>query len=222
MPINEKYLAPLEAGKIYHIYNKTNNKEKLFLKDENYAYFLRRTSVYISPYFEIYAWVLLTNHFHIMVRVKEEKEIKEILQKRATEDKTKNDHKYLEGNIGLHEFLATQWQKLFTSYAMAFNKIYSRSGNLFYRQFKRIVVDSDSHISTLAIYIHTNAQKHGIVKDFRNYKWSSWHTYMSDTPTNLNKKFLLDWFGGIDNFKYSHIKNSELSSSFDSAIEDAD
>jgi putative transposase len=90
MPINEKYLAPFEAGAIYHIYNKTNNKEKLFLNEENYAYFLRRTAVYINPYFEIFAWTLLPNHFHMMVRVKEEKVIKVFLQNKTTEEKTKN------------------------------------------------------------------------------------------------------------------------------------
>ncbi len=209
MPINEKYLAPFEAGKIYHVYNKTNNKEKLFLNDENYAYFLKRTAVYINPYFDVFVWCLLPNHFHMMVRVKEESSIKKFLQSKVTEEMTKNDYKYLEHKITLNEFLATQWQKLFTSYAMAFNKMYNRSGNLFYRPFKRIVLEDENHITQLAVYIHANAQKHKLVKDFRKYKWSSWHTYLSDATTNLAKNFLLDWLGGVNNFITTHLSNSK-------------
>jgi putative transposase len=220
MPINEKYLARFEEGRIYHVYNRTNNKEKLFLNDENYAYFLRRVSVYITPFFEIFAWTLLTNHFHMMVKVKEEKVIKKFLQNKATEERTKNDDKYLENKIELNEFLGTQWQKLFTSYAMAFNKMYNRSGNLFYRPFKRIVVDNEKFLTRLAIYIHTNAQKHNIVNDFRKYKWSSWHTYLTDGSTNLNKGFLLDFFGGLENFKLAHIGNVEAFSDCNFSIED--
>ena len=40
MPIPNKYLADFEEDSIYHIYNRTNNKEKLFLSDDNRVYAL--------------------------------------------------------------------------------------------------------------------------------------------------------------------------------------
>ena len=36
MPVNKKYTAVFEFDKIYHIYNKTNNRELLFRTNENY------------------------------------------------------------------------------------------------------------------------------------------------------------------------------------------
>jgi hypothetical protein len=42
MPIPEKYIADFEEGEIYHVYNRTNNREQLFLTDENRSFFLRR------------------------------------------------------------------------------------------------------------------------------------------------------------------------------------
>ena len=41
MPISEKYLADFEEGGTYHIFNRTNNIEKLFLTDENRRFFLK-------------------------------------------------------------------------------------------------------------------------------------------------------------------------------------
>ena len=42
MPIPEKYLAEFEQSGIYHIYNRTNNNEKLFITNENRLFFLRK------------------------------------------------------------------------------------------------------------------------------------------------------------------------------------
>jgi hypothetical protein len=33
--------VPLERGKYYHIYNRGNNREDIFLQERNYAYFLK-------------------------------------------------------------------------------------------------------------------------------------------------------------------------------------
>lgn len=41
MPIPDKYLANFEENSIYHVYNRTNNKEKLFLSEENILFFFK-------------------------------------------------------------------------------------------------------------------------------------------------------------------------------------
>ena len=43
MPIPLKYLAEFNENGIYHVYNRTNNREKLFLNDENRQFFLKNT-----------------------------------------------------------------------------------------------------------------------------------------------------------------------------------
>lgn len=58
MPVNKKYLAVFGFDKIFHIYNRTNNKEPLFLSAENYHYFLRQFDFYISPFAETFSWNL--------------------------------------------------------------------------------------------------------------------------------------------------------------------
>lgn len=58
-----------ETGHIYHIYNRGNNAQKIFFNRENSLFFLKKIKQYISPYSDILAWVLMPNHFHLMVYV---------------------------------------------------------------------------------------------------------------------------------------------------------
>ena len=62
----------LEFGNYYHIYNHGVGGRDLFKKTDNYEYFLDLYEKYISPIAETYAWVLMHNHFHLLVRIKEE------------------------------------------------------------------------------------------------------------------------------------------------------
>ncbi|NOX48231.1 MAG: hypothetical protein GXO89_14770 [Chlorobi bacterium] len=57
-------------GHIYHIYNRGNNKQLIFFKDENYRYFLRKVKSSILPLADILAFCLMPNHFHFMVMVR--------------------------------------------------------------------------------------------------------------------------------------------------------
>ena len=60
----------LQPGEYYHIYNRGNNGETLFREQRNYPYFLKLYTKYIEPVAETYAYCLLKNHFHFLVRIK--------------------------------------------------------------------------------------------------------------------------------------------------------
>jgi len=66
--------APLQPGMYYHIYNRGNNRENLFLEKRNYPYFLTLYAKHIEPIADTCAYCLLRNHFHLSVRIKTEKE----------------------------------------------------------------------------------------------------------------------------------------------------
>ena len=54
------------------------------------------------------------------------------------------------------------------------------------------------------IYIHANAAKHGLVKDFTTYKWSSWHSIVSNQPTSLLRDEVIKWFGSLESCIKTH------------------
>jgi len=66
----------LEPEAFYHIYNRANGNENIFFKDENYLFFLKKYKEYISPICNTYCYCLMPNHFHFLIEIKNEEELK--------------------------------------------------------------------------------------------------------------------------------------------------
>jgi len=62
----------LIAGEFYHIYNRGNNKQRIFFTDDNYLFFLKKIREQLLPVADIVAYCLMPNHFHILIRATEE------------------------------------------------------------------------------------------------------------------------------------------------------
>ena len=62
---------PLKSGVFYHIYNRGTNREDIFVQERNYRYLLQLYARHIEPAAETYAYCLLKNHFHVLVRIKD-------------------------------------------------------------------------------------------------------------------------------------------------------
>ena len=185
----------LAEGEYYHIYNRGNSKQDIFLDDKDYERFAKLLYLCNSkksinfrddiikpkidawdfdagkPIVSIGAWVLMPNHFHIYI--------------------TPSPRSHL-GQIGdSSDAIAYYMKKLCTAYSMYFNKKRERTGKLFEGPFKSTYVNIDEYAKYLFSYIHLNPVKlidplwkeRGIrnVKktlEFLNtYKWSSYHDY---------------------------------------------
>ena len=167
----------LIPGSYYHIYSRGNNRENIFLQEKNYHYFFKLYTRHIVPVAQTYAYCLLRNHFHFLVRIQDEP---------------------------LPKAPSQSFSNLFNAYSRAFNKMYRRSGALFQRPFGRIGVESEAHFQALIAYIHQNPQKHGFVDDFRDWPFSSYGVFLSDKATRLQREDVLMWFGDQDGFKKAH------------------
>ena len=164
------YHAPFQSGNFYHILNRGINGEKIFANDRNRYFFLRRFWQYFAPYVEIWAWVLLGNHFHTLVKIKE---VDKSFIEEVKEDQTTHAKQFLKDR-DVNAFLEGQAKRLFTSYAKAFNKDQGRYGSLFMKRFRRILVDHPAYASYLVHYIHYNPVKHGFVEKPEEWGFSSY------------------------------------------------
>ena len=164
---------PILHGNYYHIYNRGNNGIDLFLEKESYYHFLRLYAKYIEPVADTYAWCLLKNHFHILVRIKEKTEINHDELTYSTTEKPRVIH------------ASRQFSHLFNAYTQAMNKRHKRTGSLFETTFERKLVASERYFQQLIFYIHNNPVHHGFVKQMNLYPWSSYETIISDKPTRL-------------------------------------
>jgi len=72
--------SPLDPDVFYHIYNRGNNRENIFMEERNYTYFLRLYAKHVAPVADTYAYCLLRNHFHVLVRIKPAEEMQETLK----------------------------------------------------------------------------------------------------------------------------------------------
>ena len=211
MAKTQHYYTPFEEGHLYHSYNRTVDKQPMFKNDGNYEFFLKKYDRYLSPVTDTYAYCLLGNHFHILLRVKENLSavpnltISDLTTKDLTTfEKLSNLNVNLIEERTPHSIVSHQFRKFFQSYAMAFNKQQDRVGTLFQTPFKRVLVNSDAYFTQLVYYIHSNAQRHGLIDDFREWKWSSYKGILSEKPTKLKKQEVLEWFGGKTAYKEYH------------------
>ena len=134
-------------------------------------------ALYLIDYCDIYAYALIPNHYHLLIRV----------------------HDHIIGKD-----FSLQFSKFILSYTNKTNLRALRKGNLFGKTFRRIRVDDDEYLKRLVFYINTNPESHGIISDFRNYRFSSYQALISDQPTLLSRLDVLNWFGNLKEFLDYH------------------
>jgi REP element-mobilizing transposase RayT len=183
----------LEPDGIYHIYNHAVGPENLFRSAENYRYFLERYAYHVQPVVRTYAYCLLPNHFHLLVRVRSRAELIANLNLQGFEN--------LEG---LEAKIYRRVSNLFNAYAKAYNKSYARRGALFCHNFKRKPIGSDPELFRVILYIHRNPVHHGFARSLAEWYWSSYRCYIENEPGSLEKDTVLGLFGGKRGFVDAH------------------
>jgi putative transposase len=212
----------LVPGEYFHLYNRGNSKQKIFLDDEDRNRFVKL--LYISnsksnfnfrnnivnlkidawdfergdTIVSIGAWVLMPNHFHIYI----------------TSPRPGLGEEVKEGfELPITLFI----RKVCVGYASYFNKKYNRTGSLFEGKFKAVHVEDDIQAKYLFSYIHLNpiklidpTWKELGIKDINKslsfldeYKWSSYSDYFGLKRKEniiLNRENFPDYFSNIGNF----------------------
>ncbi|AZA92221.1 Transposase and inactivated derivatives [Chryseobacterium nakagawai] len=174
---------------IYHIFSHVNGEEIIFREASNYHFFLEKLDKYIIPVADIYAYCLLPNHFHILLRFKSFDDI---------------------NNEKEHSFLIKAFSDLLNAYAKAYNKVYNRKGALFLNTIKRKKVKDEKYLLKVLHYIHNNPVNHGFVNDINEWKYTSYSSYMNlSKPSKLERMQLMEYFDTIEDFIKYHVSNVE-------------
>ena len=201
------YFAHLEPGYFYHIYNQGNARVKVFFKEENYIYFLKKTDAYLGDFVEVYSYCLLSNHFHFLIKIKEESEIlKNAIRTKELEGFYKRN---LSKNNLAGLLVSEKLRRLFMAYSKSINKQQNRTGSLFRKNFKRKKINNLEYLKQVVIYIHRNPEHHGITNNFSDYPWSSYNRILEDKITKLKKEEVIGWFEDKQNFISCHRISSE-------------
>jgi REP element-mobilizing transposase RayT len=198
----------IEADRFYHIYNRGINGENIFKSDRNYLFFLNKMSEFLIPVCDVYAYCLMPNHFHFLVKIKSDVELESLVKVRNLDKAVK---------LGLHSpqnIFSKQFARIFNSYSQAFNKENKRHGALIESPFKRKQITSDEYLINTIIYIHQNPQNHSMTDEFSTHHFSSYQSILSNSKTLLKRDEVIELFDNRENFIMSHKKIIDLDCEF--------
>jgi len=185
----------LFPDKFYHIYNHAVAKEILFKTKSDYILYLNKYETFASPYFDIYAYCLMPNHFHFLLKVKS---VQELFSLGYNE------------NDNIHKFLSQKMGTLFNSYTRSYNLNYKRKGSLFYESFQRIAIHTEPYLYKLVVYIHLNPVKHGFVEKPEEWNYSSFKNIYHNTKSKKEYHEVINWFSDKENYLFCHRIESDL------------
>jgi putative transposase len=185
---------PFAADKIYHLYNHGNGDDLIFRSESNYRFFLQKYAQYLNPVSDTFAYCLMPNHFHFLIRIKSHEALESFF--------FRPDGAWKDSDLS--KLVSQQYSHFLNSYAKSFNKMYERKGSLFLDNIKRKEVTHEDYYTKLIHYIHYNPVHHGFVKRLTNWPHSSYHALLSDKKTALYRQEVLDWFGGREEFENFH------------------
>jgi len=136
----------VHAGESYHVFDRGNNKQRIFLDETDYRIFLLKAFKAAEKHkVLVHSYALMPNHFHFFVTATSQKCVSTFMRA-------------LKGGYG-------QW----------FNKIYKRTGTLWETRFNAVLVDSVRYALVIYRYIELNPVKGGLVKRPTLWSWSSVH-----------------------------------------------
>jgi REP element-mobilizing transposase RayT len=201
----EKFLDNFQPDTYYHVYNHAIGHENLFRNTGNYHYFLKKYAEYLYPVCQTYAYCLMPNHFHLLIKIRSSEELIAFhIENERRKGKEINEDDISSKTLDFHKTVMLQFQHFLNGYAQAINKQFSRKGGLFLNHLKRIVVPTDSYFTSLIHYIHFNPVHHGFCKDLRDWQHSSYNAFLLEKATRLERDEILNWFGNREQYLRFH------------------
>ncbi len=136
-------IAPI--GIPVHIIQRGNNRQACFLTEQDFGAYIKWLKKYASKFnVEVHAWVLMTNHVHLLCTPRSSNAISEMMQ------------------------------SLGRVYVRYFNTTYQRTGTLWEGRFKSCLVQSETYLLQVYRYIELNPVRANMVDSPADYKWSSY------------------------------------------------
>lgn len=154
------------AGYCYHITARGNYRQNIFLEDKDKKLYLNLLAHYRDELgFTIYAFCLMNNHVHLLIKRTDRASLAEIV-------------KSINGR-----------------YSKEFNKRRKKQGHLFQGRFYSVIVENEIYLLEATRYIHLNPARAGIIGKAEDYVWSSLRTYLGIDNFPFVDKSYLKYFG---------------------------
>jgi len=146
-------------GNIYHVYNRGNDRQRIFLEAENYRFFLDRLKCCLNAAdVSLLAYCLMRNHYHLLVQLQYETDFSNVLR------------------------------SFNSCYVKSFNKWHGRVGHLFQGNTHAKLVGNDRFLAHVCRHIHLNPVIAGLVEFPEQWEYSDYRLWIDENtePTSAN------------------------------------
>ncbi len=135
----------LLPGLIYHVTNRGNNRDIVFVEDEDFEKYLGLIYRFKQKYrFKLFAYCLMTNHVHLLIQTSEGGTISQIAQ------------------------------SLTVAHTRHYHFKYKRCGHVWQGRFSSPIISDDEYLLRVMQYIEQNPLRAKMVNCVEDYKWSSY------------------------------------------------
>jgi len=125
--------------------NRGNNRQAVFLENKDYSHYLNILAKYKEKLgFKIFAYCLMTNHVHLLIKTSDQGTISQIIK------------------------------AVTIAHTMRYHYQYHTSGHVWQGRFKSPIVSDDEYLLTLMRYIEQNPVRAGMVDHPEKYPFSSY------------------------------------------------
>lgn len=152
----------------------------------DYKVFLDLIGKYIQPVAWIYAYCLMPNHIHFLVKIKDIS-VPENFKKKE-----------------LNDYVAHQRGTVQNTFTKKMNYRRNKRGGLFCQSINRNVISSEEYLHMGIVYIHNNPVKHGFCTSPEKWEYSSYNSVLSNKTTKIERNEVLFWFENKENFRNYH------------------
>lgn len=168
---------------LYHFYNRGNNSQNIFFKEDNYIQFLKKVKKHLLPYSDILAWCLMPNHFHFLLYTNEK--VVDVISTTLNGVKKTNP-------------LSESIRIMLSSYSKLINSQENRTGSIFQQNSKAKNISeieesenktNQDYLFNCFNYIHQNPLQSDLVNLMEKWDFSSFKDYIGNRNGSLcNKK----------------------------------
>jgi len=152
------------AGYPHHVIQRGNNRQLIFATVADYQHLLGLLQENAKKFeVDVHAYVLMTNHFHLLATPQTEKGLPLLMQA-----------------VG-------------RSYVRYFNDLQSRTGTLWEGRYRSTLIETDRYLLACMAYIDLNPVRAGMVAEAFDYAWSSHGFYVGAHSDKLITPHALFW-----------------------------
>ena len=147
-----------------HVIVRGNNRTEIFCAEADYKFYLEKLQLACDKHgCKLHAYVLMTNHLHLLITPQEEQGIGKAMQM-----------------LGRY-------------YVQYYNYTYQRTGTLWEGRYKATLIDTETYLLTCMRYIELNPVRAGMVAHPSDHPWSSYHSNALGQANDLITPHLEYW-----------------------------